>query len=96
MTEPLSPAAQAVLNAYGSFTGGVEATMLSERRGLAAAIRALVDQVLPDDGDCWKRDMRGDAWIRWEERKLIRAEIFAIAAELEGGATTTTTPQEAQ
>jgi hypothetical protein len=90
MTEPLSLAAQAVLDA---------AYALPLRNGqpsLAAAIIALVDQVLPDEGDCWKRDMRGDAWIRWEERKLIRAEIFAIAAELEGGATTITTPQEAQ
>lgn len=52
---------------------------------IAAAIRAVADQVVPDKGDKWTRDMRGDAWTRWEERKLTRAELLAIAAELDGG-----------
>jgi hypothetical protein len=50
----------------------------------AAALRAAADQVVPDQGDIWTRDLRGDAWVRWEERKLIRSELLAIAAELEG------------
>ena len=54
-----------------------------EKQSVAAtALRAAVDQVVPDQGDIWTRDLRGDAWIRWEERKLIRREILAIAAEL--------------
>jgi hypothetical protein len=36
----LSPAAQTVLHAYGNCIGGVDALMGSERRGLAAALRA--------------------------------------------------------
>ncbi len=86
MAEPLSPAAQSMLAAYGSFTGGLEAVMPSERRGLAAAICALVDQTVPA---CSSRTDRG------AQRCRIRAEILAIAAELKGGANSTT-PQEAQ
>jgi hypothetical protein len=57
---------------------------LCVRRDLiAAALQAVADQVVPDQGDIWTRDLRGDAWIRWEERKLIRHEILAIADELE-------------
>ena len=80
---PLSPAAQAVLNA---FLGDAEHTGLQMddmRENVAAALRAAADQVVPDEGDRWTRDMRGDAWTRWEERKLTRADLFAIAAELE-------------
>ena len=44
MTQPLSPAAQAVRHAYGDCIGGVDAVMGSEWRGLAAALRALADQ----------------------------------------------------
>lgn len=48
----------------------------------AAVLAAAADQVVPDQGDVWTRDLRGDAWIRWEERKLIRSDYLAIAAEL--------------
>jgi hypothetical protein len=45
--------------------------------------QAMTSWIAPaDQGDIWTRDLRGDAWIRWEERKLIRREILAIAAEL--------------
>lgn len=77
MTEPPSPAAQAVLDA---------AYALPLRNGqpsIAAAICALVEQTAPLD-----RRSRRQCNIR-------RAQL-AIAAELEGGTTTTTTPQEAQ
>ena len=59
---------------------------------LAAALEAAADQVVPDQGDVWRQELRGDAWIRWEERKLIRSELLAIAAELRGTTTTTETP----
>lgn len=50
----------------------------------AATLRAAADQVVPDQGDIWTRDLRGDAWIRWEERKLIRHDLLALAAEIKG------------
>ena len=74
----LSPAAQALRHAYGDCIGGVDAVMGSEWRGLSAALRALADQVvplprLPYNSCC-------DVYTA-----AIRAEILAIAAELEGG-----------
>ena len=61
---------------------------------VAAAIRASVEQTLPDEGDRWRQDMRGDAWRQWEQRQETRAELLAIAAELDGGNTTTETPND--
>ena len=42
---PLSPAAEAILSAYGNHIGGVEAIMGSERRGLSAALRELAGRI---------------------------------------------------
>ena len=70
--EPLSPAAQAVLDAWLSSEKG--ARMLGDPSSLAAALRAAVDQVLP------ARMNRG--------LPEIRAEFLAIAAELDGGNST--------
>jgi hypothetical protein len=77
MSTSLSPQAHAV----------VVASLLASRfyPAIAAALRAAADQVVPDGGDRWRSDLRGDAWIRWEERKLTRRELLAIAAELEAG-----------
>jgi hypothetical protein len=58
-----------VRHAYGDCIGGVDAVMGSEWRGLAAALRALADQVVPERIESFG----------------IRAEIRTIAAELEGG-----------
>ena len=74
MTEPLSPAAAAVLDAYEtSYT----------ESGLVAALQAVADQVLPEEplhgGDqrwMYERD------IRQESRK----KLLAIVAELETNA----------
>ena len=70
---PLSPAAQAVLDAF--FTGDWEDEPL--HANIAAALRAAADQVvpvprLPHDSCC---DVSASA---------IRAELMAIAAKLEG------------
>ena len=74
MTEPLSPAA-AVMIAYWK---GQEA---SQQLGVAAALRAAADQVLPEEplhgGDqrwMYERDTRQES----------RKKLLAIAAELEG------------
>ena len=72
---PLSPAAQAALDAYET-THGVSP-------GLAAAFLAVADHVVPDQrGDGVY--LRGADYHRWLERKIIRRQILAIAAKLEG------------
>ena len=65
----LSPAAQAVLDAYEtSYT----------ESGLVAALRAAADQVAPNDAD----EPRNCLPMAIECQR-IRAELLAIAAELE-------------
>ena len=79
--QPLPPAAQAVRQAYGDCIGGVDAVMGSEWRGLAAALRALADRLQIKE-PLGKTDI--DAGV-YAAHHAIRAEILAIAAELEGG-----------
>jgi hypothetical protein len=78
----LSPAAQTVLDAYHQEAIDYieEWGTFRHKRGLAAALRAAADQVLPevvnavgDEHD----DARRDQWVR------IRCRFLAIAAELE-------------
>ena len=69
MTEPLSPTAAAVLDAFLNgyiCRTGSSVAFESDRNGLAAALRAAVEQVMPG-------------------RPLIthRTQLLAIAAELE-------------
>jgi hypothetical protein len=78
MTEPLSPAAQAVLDAVAAqMEGGwISPDFLPyERKKLAAALRAAADQVVPKDVD-----PSGD----WTDKDEVRHQLLAIAAELEG------------
>jgi len=82
MTEPLSPAAQAVLDAF------TEDNCLHDWKhnhynidALAAALRAAADQVvLPhiEEPDQFEMGLS-------QGQELSRAKILAIAAELEGG-----------
>ena len=86
----LSPAAQAMLDAYhqeaidyiedwGSF---------SHKRGLAAALEAVADQVVPEEE--LPVNARGTRhWHRVIQRTETRAAFLAIAAELRGPTTTT-------
>ena len=72
----ISPAAQAVLNAA---TEGFWRTSLnSEGNGAAAVLRAAADQVAPSDA----MEPRNYIPIAIECQR-IRAELLAIAAELE-------------
>ena len=73
--EPLSPAAQAVLRAAGDSEPGIYAT-------IAAAHRALADQVVPEQPTIPEGDLTEQTY-RWDERSGIRARILAIATELE-------------
>jgi hypothetical protein len=86
----ISPAAQAVLDAYhaapivGVFPQGADAL------GVAAALRAAADQVVPEDDNepnLTEFSNRGLLcnWCEWYQRGTTRNRILAIAAELEGG-----------
>lgn len=75
MADQLSPAAQAVLDA---FLGDAENTGLQMddlRENVAAALLAVADQVVPV---CSTRSDRG------VQRMMIRNDLLIIAAELEG------------
>jgi len=81
MTE-LSPAAQAVLDAAGDSEPGIYAT-------IAAALRAAVDQVVPQTpSPSYPDDYESGAW---EANQWARMALLAIAAELNG---TNNTSQE--
>ena len=73
----LSPAACAVLKAayihHGLFNEEIE----PRRRMIAAALRAAADQVVPE---FWHEE--GDIYA--ETKHDVRADLLAIAAELEG------------
>jgi hypothetical protein len=71
--QPLSPAAAAVLRAAGDSEPGIYAT-------IAAALRAAADQVIPANPHEYQ-NFTNEA-IRLN-RMHIRAELRAIAAELE-------------
>jgi hypothetical protein len=65
----LSPAAQAVLDAY-------------KKGGLDAALRAAADQVVPETDTIDKEEWIGQsAWQQAEQR--VRFRFLAIAAELD-------------
>jgi hypothetical protein len=84
----LSPAAHAVLDAFNSGFNRPVAVHLKPR--LAAALRAAADQVVPgvdepDWGAC--NEMRCDIEL-YTDHQRKRATLLAIAAELDGAATT--------
>jgi len=72
MTEPLSPAAQAVLDAAYTLP------LKNGQPSIAAALRALADELLLSPW--WFRQHRSATAERLENRRWI----LAIAAELEG------------
>ena len=83
--QPLSPAAQAVLDAAQRYEINPECY---SRQIAAAALRVVVDQVTPEDFDYW-HGSAGDYANGYEngqnERNTqVRAELLAIADELEG------------
>ena len=86
--EPLSPDAMAVLDAFlnGYICNSADnpVAFQADRNGLAAALRAAADQVVPDEGHTLPIHVSSAEWLRFDERKKIRAAILAIATELEG------------
>ena len=81
MKTNLSPATQAVLDAFENASDGeyVEGVwVVNERTMLAAALRAAADQVVPEQA-CQIYGLTQ----RENERQQVREELLAIAAELE-------------
>lgn len=77
----LSPAAQAVLNAFLDTPGEVPMPMWDYGRDLAAALRAAVEQVLPKiPTSSYLEDYEFGVW---DAREDARNELLAIVAELE-------------
>jgi hypothetical protein len=87
MTKPLSPAAQAVLDAAnGASSYGPDDCLNDARQIAAATLRAAADQVMPevsepDWGAC--DEMRCDIEL-YADHQRKRAALLAIAAELKG------------
>jgi hypothetical protein len=81
----LSPSAQAVYDAFNRIGLYNEPSFDTDRKCLAAALKAAADGVVPDQGDVRTQDLRARAWIRFEECERIRRKFLAIADELEGG-----------
>ena len=76
----LSPAAQAILDAY-------QFAPIEDELTAAAVLRAAADQVVPEDYQC-SIDINSDedgGWVNGLESRNqeIRDELLAIAAELE-------------
>jgi hypothetical protein len=85
MTEPLSPAAQAVLDAaFSAYWSAEQEAPNDEGMIAAAALRAAADQVVPEQAleDVPGRFVNGCCHARLQD---TRAELLAIATELEGG-----------
>jgi hypothetical protein len=79
MTKPLSPAAQAVLDAaFSAYWSAEQEAPNDEGMIAAAALRAAADQVVPDDAV----EPRNYLPMAMECQR-IRRELLAIAAELE-------------
>ena len=88
--ENMSELAFAVLNAYMTGYGWLDSPTKKDCRGVAAALRAAADQVVP-----WQPQPTEDsvgptidfgyAWALFSKANDIRQELLAIAAELEGG-----------
>jgi len=88
----LSPAAQAVFNAAWACPIVLGDHPVTRSRQIAAALRAAADQTVPEqaeppcgESEPWPQNYQLMADSKWEQRQQTRAELLAIAAELEGG-----------
>jgi hypothetical protein len=77
----LSPAAQAVLDAYFTHADLLNREVSNEEM-IAAALLAAANQVAPETPHSEPDDPEMLKGI-WDERRTIRAELLAIATELE-------------
>jgi hypothetical protein len=85
----LSPAAQAVLSAYHEEAMDYieEWGSFRHKRGMAAALQAVADQVVPEEPAPNGMRPAGEVYsareIKRRQRQDVRSELLAIAAELE-------------
>jgi len=77
----LSPAAKAVLDAAFTLADNLDRDV-TETEMIAAALRAAANQVAPETPHSEPDDPKMLKGI-WDERRTIRAELLAIATELE-------------
>ncbi len=80
MITPLSPAAQAIWDAFNDVAERV-GTFEDYGDALAAAILAAADQVVPDEPEYMRAAVPSQDW--WDKHDLIRSELHDLANELE-------------
>jgi len=85
----LSPAAQSVMDAFLKAPMG-QSHVDDDLIAIAAALRAAAEQVAPEqteppcgESEPWPQSYQLMADSKWEQRQQTRAELLAIAAELE-------------
>jgi hypothetical protein len=86
MTGPAMSSAQKVFAAWRNASDGhYEDGEWIQHSGaqLAAALCAFADEVVPDEGHTLPIHHPSAEWFRFDERKKVRAQFLAIAAELE-------------
>ena len=77
----LSPAADAVLDAYMNNCGWLDGPLEKDYRCAAAALRAAADQVVPEGPTLsYPEDYELGVWVANDD---ARTSLLAIAAELE-------------
>ena len=81
----LSPAANAVLNAYMDNCGWLDGPMQRDYQCVAAVLQAAADQVVPDQQEPVSSPHMGNfiSNMQWRQSQAIRTQLLAIAAELE-------------
>ena len=77
----LSPAADAVLDAYMNNCGWLDGPLEKDYRCAAAVLRAVADQVVPMSRA--QKLSLGETYAVWSAKDDVRDELLAIAAELE-------------
>jgi hypothetical protein len=81
----LSPAANAVLDAYMDNCGWLDGPLQRDYQCVAAVLRAAADQVVPDQQEPASSPHMGNfiTNARWRQCQAIRTQLLAIATELE-------------
>ena len=81
----LSPAANAVLNAYMDNCGWLDGPLQRDYQCVAAVLRASVNQVVPDQQEPVSSPHMGNFIFnaQWRQSQAIRTQLLAIADELE-------------
>ena len=82
---PLSPAAQAVLDAF--LAEWPDEALKQDCQCLAAALCAAADQVVPEESEPFEQTPfvdDDDRWSIWNANQKTRRKFLAIATELEG------------